>query len=294
MGSLTIEVPDVVARRLEALGSISGKKVAELALEGVEAFAGSHASRRALVKAWRKTAAVAATSYSLADLGWLEGYSGQAIDEILAFEGTEGIDRLLFALEDAIQEKIKASGPSKMTGVERMVLSLMALSREVNNGGYGQFFRNPFRRFRSGHRQRFGQDWLRGDRRHYAASLGFTGAAEIRRGGNRGRHGDREREAGSCAQPLRYIVLRERRTFPAAVCLRQSAPNRNSELALTACSSGPRTPETFAWACPAQSNGGSAPRTFRWRPPRSGPWTPPAFGYAWRDCRSARRWRVSW
>ena len=147
MASLTIEVPDVVARRLEALANVSGQKVDELALEAVEAFAGSNASRRAIVKAWRKTALIAGTGYSLEDLGWLEGYSGQAVDEILAFEGTELIDRLLFALEAAIQEKVKASQPAKMTAVERMVLSLMALSREVNNGGYDQFFRNPSRRF---------------------------------------------------------------------------------------------------------------------------------------------------
>ncbi len=147
MANLTIEVPDILARRLEALANLSGKRIDDLALEAVEAFAGSHASRRAIVKAWRETATVTGTAYSLADLGWLEGYSGQAVDEILAFEGTEGIDRLLFALEAAIQEKVKASQPAKMTGVERMVLSLMALSREVNNGGYDQFFRNSSRRF---------------------------------------------------------------------------------------------------------------------------------------------------
>jgi Domain of unknown function (DUF4375) len=147
MASLTIEVPDVVARRLEALGHVSGKSVDALALEAVETFAGSRASRRAIVKTWRKTAAIPGTSYSLADLGWVEGYSGQTVDEILSFEGTEEVHSLLFALEDAIQEELKATGPSKMTGVERMVLAVMALSREVGNGGYYQFFRNSSCRF---------------------------------------------------------------------------------------------------------------------------------------------------
>jgi hypothetical protein len=99
------------------------------------------------VKAWRKTATVTGTGYSLADLGWIEGYSGQAVDEILSFEGTEGVQSLLFVLEEAIQAQVKVSGPLKMTGVERMVLSVMALSREVGNGGYDQFFRNSSRRF---------------------------------------------------------------------------------------------------------------------------------------------------
>jgi hypothetical protein len=147
MASLTIEVPEVVARRLEALGTLQGQNVGELAREAVESFAGSHASRRAIVKAWRKTASIAGTAYSLSDLRWMEGYAGQAVDEILSFEGTEGFHSLMFTVEQAIQEKVKAAGPLKTTCVERMVLSVMALSREVGNGGYDQFFHNSSRRF---------------------------------------------------------------------------------------------------------------------------------------------------
>jgi hypothetical protein len=147
VAGLTVELPELVARRLEALGNASGKSVADLAMEALDSFAGSIASRRAIVKAWRKTGTVAGTAYSLADLGWVEGYSGQAVDELLSFEGTEGVHALLFVLEGAIADKVKATGPGKMTGVERMVLSVMALSREVNNGGYDQFFRNSSRQF---------------------------------------------------------------------------------------------------------------------------------------------------
>jgi hypothetical protein len=42
-------------------------------------------------------------------------YSGQAVDEILSFERTEGVQSLLFVVEQAIQEKVKSSGPLKMT-----------------------------------------------------------------------------------------------------------------------------------------------------------------------------------
>ena len=76
--TLTIDVPEVVTRRLEALGMASGKTVDELALQAVESFAGSHSSRRAIVKAWRKTANLPGTAYSLEDLGRVEGYSGLA------------------------------------------------------------------------------------------------------------------------------------------------------------------------------------------------------------------------
>jgi len=147
MASLTVELPEVAARRLQALEHVTGKSMDELALEALDSFAGSIAARRAIVKAWRKTATIAGTSYSLADLGWVEGYTGQAVDELLSFDGTEGCHALLFALEEAIQAKVKTCGPLKLTGVERMVLSVMALSREVGNGGYDQFFRNSSRRF---------------------------------------------------------------------------------------------------------------------------------------------------
>jgi Domain of unknown function (DUF4375) len=147
MASLTVEVPEVVARRLKALGCLTGKSVDELAVEALDSFAGSIASRRAIVKACRKTATVAGTGHSLADLGWMQGYAGQTLDELLAFEGAEGVHFLLLALEEAIAEKAKAAGPGKITGVERIVLAVMALSLEVGNGGYDQFFRNSSRRF---------------------------------------------------------------------------------------------------------------------------------------------------
>jgi hypothetical protein len=147
MAQLSVDLPDLVARRLEALGSLAGKSVDELALEAIESFAGSFAARRTIVKAWRKTAGIGGTPYSPADLGWVQGYTGQSVDEIFSFEGTEGVHSLLTVLEEAIDAKAKASGPLHITGVERTVLAVMALMREVNNGGYGQFLGNSSRRF---------------------------------------------------------------------------------------------------------------------------------------------------
>lgn len=147
MAQLTIELPDTTARRLEALAQTSGKSVDELVLEALDSFAGSISSRRAIVKARRAAAKAAGTGYSLADVGWLDGYSGQTVDELLLFEGTEGVYAILSALEQAVKDKVNATGTLKMTGVERMLLSVMALLREANNGGYDQFFRNSSRRF---------------------------------------------------------------------------------------------------------------------------------------------------
>lgn len=147
MTKLAIEIPEVVARRLEALSGVLGKSVDELAREGLDSFVGSRTSRRAILKARRTAARAAGTSHSLADLGWLDGYAGQTVDELLLFEGTDGVDSVLFAIEQAIEKKIETAGPAKITGVELMVLSVLALEREVSNGGYDQFFRNSSRRF---------------------------------------------------------------------------------------------------------------------------------------------------
>jgi Domain of unknown function (DUF4375) len=238
----------------------------------VESFAGPHASRRAIVKAWRKTASIPGTVYLLADLGWVESYSGQAVDEILSFQGTEGVQSLLFIVEQAIQEKVKLSGPLKMTGLERMVLSVMALSREVGNGGYKQFFRNYSRRFGPA----IVDDLVRigcteiadiTQRPLDALDLLKLNVAEIEAAMARE---NVQRKPG--IQTVRYRLLGARRTFRTPVCLRESAPSWNyrSNFHWRASDVGPRTPGTFVSACRARSNGGSAPRTFRGRPLRSG------------------------
>ncbi|MEI9975126.1 MAG: DUF4375 domain-containing protein [Ignavibacteriota bacterium] len=144
---MTIEIPEFVARRLEALAGASGTSVEELARKGIDALVGSASSRRAILKARRAAAKTEGVSYSLADLGWLDGYTGQTVDELLLFEGTDGLHAILFAIEQAIQQKLEAEGRLQMTGVMLVFLSVMALSREVNNGGYDQFFRNSSRQF---------------------------------------------------------------------------------------------------------------------------------------------------
>ena len=67
---------------------------------------------------------------------WLDGYSGQTTDELIALEGEYRTDSLVLAFEQALMAK------GEVTEEERVVLAVEALEREVNNGGYGQLFEN--------------------------------------------------------------------------------------------------------------------------------------------------------
>lgn len=80
------------------------------------------------------------------NLPWLE-YEGQTTQELMACKNTHRIDSILCAFEWGIQAKSKPEGEVALTDEERLVLAVMALTREVNNGGYNQFFVNSSRRF---------------------------------------------------------------------------------------------------------------------------------------------------
>jgi hypothetical protein len=75
----------------------------------------------------------------------VEAYSGKSVDELTAI--TEGKEiALIFAIEIAIQQKEKRE-ERDLSEEEVFVLAICALEREVNNGGYGQFFVNSSRLF---------------------------------------------------------------------------------------------------------------------------------------------------
>jgi hypothetical protein len=69
---------------------------------------------------------------------FLNSYEGQSTEELLALESQYRIDSLVLAFEQAIQAKPAES----MSIEESYVLAVEALEREVNNGGYQQFFTN--------------------------------------------------------------------------------------------------------------------------------------------------------
>jgi len=81
-------------------------------------------------------------------LPWLD-YSGQTTSELIACKNSHRIGPLLCAFEWGIQAKVGLAGEDELSKDERLVLAVMALQREVNNGGYSQFFTNSSRRFAS-------------------------------------------------------------------------------------------------------------------------------------------------
>jgi len=75
-------------------------------------------------------------------LQWLDAYTGQTIEELLSLEREYRVDSLVVAIEEAIHQKAERAGLGSLSVEERIVLAVEALEREVNNGGYSQFFLN--------------------------------------------------------------------------------------------------------------------------------------------------------
>lgn len=82
-------------------------------------------------------------------LRWLDAYSGQTVDQLIALEGTHRIDSLVLAFEQAMDQKAARVGAAMLTEEEIVILAVEALEREVNNGGYGQFFVNSSNEYAS-------------------------------------------------------------------------------------------------------------------------------------------------
>lgn len=79
------------------------------------------------------------------ELQWLDGYNGQTVDELIAFEGKYRTDSLILAFEQAIDQKWAREGGERIADEEFVILAIEAMEREVNNGGWGQFFVNTGR-----------------------------------------------------------------------------------------------------------------------------------------------------
>ena len=71
---------------------------------------------------------------------WLDGYSGQSTDELIALDGAYRTDSIVLAFEEAIGKKAAQLGDGALTTPERVVLAVEALEREVNNDGYTGLF----------------------------------------------------------------------------------------------------------------------------------------------------------
>lgn len=77
------------------------------------------------------------------DKEFLDNYSGQTTAELLALKDRYRVDSLVLAFEQAIQDKPEAD----ISMPERYVLAIEAMEREVNNGGWEQFFDNTQNEF---------------------------------------------------------------------------------------------------------------------------------------------------
>ena len=77
------------------------------------------------------------------DKSFLKNYIGQTTRELIALKDAFRIDSIVLAFEAAIDKKER----TKLSRTELIVLAVESLEREVNNGGYDQFFRNSSREF---------------------------------------------------------------------------------------------------------------------------------------------------
>jgi hypothetical protein len=77
------------------------------------------------------------------DKTFLETYDGQSVDELIALEETHRLDSIVLAFEAALYQKRARLGDDSINEVEWAILAVESLEREVNNGGFDQFFTNP-------------------------------------------------------------------------------------------------------------------------------------------------------
>jgi len=85
----------------------------------------------------------------MTELVFLEEYGGQSLGELIAMESTHRIDSLVLAIESALDLKAEDRGAATLSSAERVVLAVEALERQVNNGGYDQFFLNSSKAYAS-------------------------------------------------------------------------------------------------------------------------------------------------
>ena len=73
---------------------------------------------------------------------WLDGYSGQSTEQLIALEPDYRVDSIVLAFEQGLDQKTFRDGDDQLSDEERVVGAVEALEREINNGGYSQFFIN--------------------------------------------------------------------------------------------------------------------------------------------------------
>ena len=71
---------------------------------------------------------------------FLNQFDGQTVDELIQLQKTHRIDSIVLAFEAALDSR-KDKG-EELSEVELEILAIEAFEREINNGGFSQFFYN--------------------------------------------------------------------------------------------------------------------------------------------------------
>ena len=77
----------------------------------------------------------------MAGTAWLE-YSDQSPAQLVGLASEYRTDSIVLAFETALRAKLDRVGLQSLSQAEIYVLAIEGLEREVNNGGFDQFFRN--------------------------------------------------------------------------------------------------------------------------------------------------------
>jgi hypothetical protein len=85
----------------------------------------------------------------MSDPKFLASYSGESTGELIRMGSDYRTDSLVMAFEEALGRKAYRLGDAALSWPERVVLAVEALEREVNNGGYAQFFINSSKEYAS-------------------------------------------------------------------------------------------------------------------------------------------------
>ncbi len=76
------------------------------------------------------------------DHKWLDQYRGQTVEQLLSLADEYSIPSIILAFEQALSQKSAREGAQSLSGEEHVVVAIEEFEREVNNGGFSQFFIN--------------------------------------------------------------------------------------------------------------------------------------------------------
>ena len=93
------------------------------------------------------SAATSEAEGSTGQLEWFDGYDGHSVEELVALEGKYRVDSLVSTMNSVLLEKMEQVGAESMSEEEMIVMAVEAMTVQVNNGGYLQFFSNSSGRF---------------------------------------------------------------------------------------------------------------------------------------------------